>query len=524
MHDLILRGGTLHDGFGSPGRTADVAIDRGRVTATGRDLGRAARVVDVDGLVVAPGFIDPHSHSDTVPFMAGAQPFKLWQGVTTEIVGNCGFSCGPSAPESSGFTPEILSERAFSTFGGYLDAVEKEGTTNNLAVLVGHNTLRLAVGGMDAALRPGALERMAELAAEAFASGACGLSSGLEYVPGAYADTAELIALARVARRWNLVYATHMRSESEGLADALDEAVEVAAAAGVRLQVSHCKASGRAVHGSSEMLLDKLAAARVRGVDLRADVYPYRAFGTVLVALLPPAACEGGEVELLRRLADPAERRALRALAEDPGCTTGAGLWREVHPEDVQLIRHASAAVSGRRLAEVLDGREPWDALCDLLMADPHGDGVFHTMHDDDVTRIMKHPLVSIGSDGGPPAGPNHPRTFGTFPTFLGEYVRDRGLVPMAEAIRKVSSATAAQFGLADRGWLGPGAVADVCVFDPAAIRHDGTYDEPGVRPAGVTHVLLGGRVVIDDGEFTGGRHGRLLRRGDGCLQPREAG
>ncbi|MEU1389295.1 MULTISPECIES: amidohydrolase family protein [unclassified Nonomuraea] len=514
MHDLILRGGTLHDGFGSPGRTADVAIGGGRVTATGRDLGRAARVVDVDGMVVAPGFVDPHSHSDTVPFMAEAQPFKLWQGVTTEIIGNCGFSCGPDNPESADFTPGIFGEHAFTTFGGYLDAVEREGTTNNLAALVGHNTLRTAVCGMDAAPPPGALERMTELAEEAFAAGACGLSSGLEYVPGAYAGTGELIALARAARRWNLVYATHLRSESEGLAGALDEAVEVAAAAGVRLQVSHCKASGRAVHGSSAMLLDKLTAARANGVDVRADVYPYRAFCTGLVALLPPAACEGGEPELLRRLADPEDRRALRALAEDPERTTGVGLWRETHPEDVRLLRHASAGVTGRSLADLLDGREPWDALCDLLMADPHADGVFHTMHDDDVTRIMRHPLVSIGSDGGPPDGPSHPRTYGTFPTFLGEYVRERGLVPMAEAIRKVGSATAAQFGLADRGWLGRGAVADVCVFDPAAIRHDGTYDEPDTRPAGVTHVLLGGRMVIDDGEFTGGRHGRLLRGG----------
>ncbi|MFI6924754.1 amidohydrolase family protein [Nonomuraea spiralis] len=514
MHDLILRGGTLHDGFGSPGRTADVAIGGGRVTATGRDLGRAARVVDVDGLVVAPGFVDPHSHSDTVPFMAGAQPFKLWQGVTTEIVGNCGFSCGPATPESAGFTPEVLSEHTFATFGGYLDAVEREGTTNNLAVLVGHNTLRTAACGMDAALRPGALARMTELAEEAFAAGACGLSSGLEYVPGAYAATGELIALARAARRRNLVYATHLRSESEGLADALDEALEVATAAGIRLQVSHCKASGRAVHGSSAMLLDKLAAARVRGVDVRADVYPYQAFCTGLVALLPPAACEGGEAELVRRLADPDARRALRALAEDPRRTTGVGLWREAHPEDVHLLRHASAAVTGRRLADVLDGRDPWDALCDLLIADPHADGVFHTMHDDDVTRIMRHPLVSIGSDGGPPGGPNHPRTYGTFPTFLGACVRERGIVPMAEAIRKAGSATAAQFGLADRGWLGRGAVADVCVFDPEAIRHDGTYDEPATRPAGVVHVLLGGRMVIDGGEFTGGRHGRLLRGG----------
>ncbi|WP_433413088.1 N-acyl-D-amino-acid deacylase family protein [Microtetraspora malaysiensis] len=507
MHDLILRAGTIHDGFGSPGRTADVAVSGGRIAAIGRELGPAARVIDVDGLIVAPGFVDPHSHSDTVPFLDGENPYKLLQGVTTEIVGNCGFSCAPVPPLSPVLVPEVLTDQTFPAFGDYFDAVDQVGTTGNLAVLVGHNTLRAAVAGMDAVLPPGALATMERLAAEAFEAGAVGLSSGLEYVPGAYADIEELIALARVARRWNLVYATHMRSESEGLADALDEAIAVARGAGLRLQVSHCKASGRAVHGDSEMLLAVLTEARARGVDLRADVYPYQAFGTELVALLPPVACEGGQEELLRRLGDPGERAKLRALAEDPDQGTGVGLWREVHPEDVQLMSF------GKRLSDVLDGRDPWDVLCDLITDDPHGSGVFHTMHDDDVTRIMRHPLVSIGSDGGPPVGPDHPRTFGTFPVFLGTYVRERGVVPMPEAIRKITSATAAQFGLADRGWLGAGAVADVCVFDPETIRHDGTYEVPDVAPVGVRHVLLAGHPVIEDGAFTGGRHGRVLRR-----------
>ncbi|MER7130420.1 N-acyl-D-amino-acid deacylase family protein [Streptosporangium saharense] len=512
MHDLLLSHGSVHDGFGSPAKDADVAITHGRVTAVGRDLGPARRVVDVSGLVVAPGFVDPHSHSDTVPFLAEPQPFKLHQGVTTEIVGNCGFSCGPSNPETAGFMPAVLADQAFATFGEYLDAARAAGPSNNLAFMVGHNTLRLAASGMAAKPAGEALDRMRALAAEAFEAGAVGLSSGLEYVPGAYADTEELVALALVARRWNLPYATHMRSESEGLADALDEAITVATRAGVRLQVSHCKASGRAVHGSSAMLLAKLAEARRAGLDVRADVYPYRAFGTGLVAVLPPLACEGGQGALLARLADPLTRTALRELAEDPATGTGVGLWRELHPADVQILTHTDPAVAGRRLAD-LPG-DPWEALCDLLRRDPHASGVFHTMHDDDVTTIMADPLVSIGSDGGPPVGPNHPRTFGTFPTFLGTYVRERRVVPMPEAIRKVSSAVAAQFGLTDRGWLGPGAVADVCVFDPATIGHDGTYEVPDVRPHGVRHVFLAGREVVAEGEFTGGRHGTVLCRG----------
>ncbi|WP_431894285.1 N-acyl-D-amino-acid deacylase family protein [Nonomuraea sp. bgisy101] len=513
MYDLVLHGGTVYDGFGTPGRTADVAISGDRLVAVGQGL-TGRRMIDVTGLAVAPGFVDPHSHSDTVPFLADAQPFKLYQGVTTEICGNCGFSCAPGDPSSSDFTPLGDGDDLFATFGGYLDAAEAAGTTNNLAVLVGHNTLRVMVAGLNRDLPRDGRDRLLALAEEAFHAGAFGFSSGLEYVPGAYAGTDELIALALVARRWNGTYATHMRSESEGLADALDEAIAVARAAGVRLQVSHCKASGRAVHGSSVMLLDKLRQARLSGVDVRADQYPYQAFSTSLAAVLPPAVLEGGIAELRARLADPAQRKAFREVAEDPANGTGVGFWRELHPDDVRILVHADPSIAGRTLAETAGDGDAWDALCDLLIKDPGAAGVFHTMHDDDVMRIMADPLIAIGSDGGPPVGPNHPRTFGTFPVFLGRYVRDRGVVPLEEAIRKVTSATATQFALADRGWLGPGATADVCVFDPSVIDHPGTYEAPDLRPVGVRHVLLGGHLVIEDGEFTGGRHGRVLRHG----------
>ncbi|MBB2910710.1 N-acyl-D-amino-acid deacylase [Streptosporangium becharense] len=509
MHDLLLRDGTVHDGLGGAPQHADVAIADGRVVAVGHGLGPARRVIDVSGLLVSPGFVDPHSHSDTVPFLQEPQPFKLLQGVTTEIVGNCGFSCGPADPEMRGLVPAELASASFPTFGEYLDAAEAAGPSNNLAVLVGHNTLRLAAAGMSSEITPDRLAHMCELAAQSFEAGAVGLSSGLEYVPGAYADLEELVALALVAKRWELPYATHMRSESEGLADALDEAIAVAKRAGVRLQVSHCKASGRAVHGASAMVLDKLAQARRAGVDVRADVYPYLAFGTVLVAVLPPVACEGGEQALLARLADPAERAALRALAESPDTGTGVGFWRELHPSDVQILVHNDPGVEGKRLADF--GGDPWEALCDLLRLDPHASGVFHTMHERDLAAFLADPLISIGSDGGPPVGPNHPRTFGSFPTYLGTYVEKED---MPEAIRKVSSAVAAQFGLTGRGWLGPGAIADLCVFDPDTIGHAGTYEQPDVRPTGVEHVFLAGRQVIADGEFTGGRHGRMLRRG----------
>ncbi|MCZ9880462.1 N-acyl-D-amino-acid deacylase family protein [Arthrobacter sp. B2a2-09] len=513
MHDLIILHGQVHDGFGSPPVIADVAVADGRIVAVGSDLGPGRRTIDATGLVVAPGFVDAHSHSDGVPFLPDAQPFKLFQGVTTEIIGNCGFSLGPSNPKDADESSEP-DEQRFLSFGDYLNAAAAAGPTNHLAGLVGHNSVRETVVGVERELPESALDRMCELLEEAFEAGAVGFSSGLEYVPGAYSESAELIAMARVARRYGGTYATHSRSESEGLAEAMDEAIDVARSAGIRLQYSHCKASGRAMHGSSQLILDKLAAGRRSGVDVRGDQYPYRAFATGLVAMLPPEALEGGVEAMRARLADPAIRASLQAIAENPDNGTGVGLWREVHPEDVQILTHGNTEIAGRRLSEVLAGRKPWDALCDVLMEDPDAGTVCHSMNEDDVLAIMADPLVAIGSDNGSPIGPSHPRAFGTFPKFLGAYVRDRGVVTLAEAIRKVSSATAGQFGLTDRGWLGRGAAADVVVFDPERIGHEGTYEEPDVRPTGMVHVLLNGEPVIVDGEFTGARRGQILRSG----------
>ncbi|AMT72431.1 N-acyl-D-amino-acid deacylase family protein [Mycobacteroides immunogenum] len=513
MHDLIILGGTVYDGFGGPGITADVAIADGRVAAIGADLGPARQRIDADGLAVTPGFVDPHSHSDAVPFMSDPQSFKLLQGVTTEIVGNCGYTCAPTYPEHAS-TVKAEMGHAFPRFADYLDAVDDAGTTNHLAPLVGHNTLRIAVAGFEQKLPPGGLEQMCALADEAFAAGAVGWSSGLEYVPGAYAGREELIALGRVARRWNASYATHMRNEGEGLLDAVDEAIAVARAAGIRLQISHCKVSGHVAHGTAPRLLARIIQARLSGVDVLGDMYPYEACSTGLVAVLPTVASEGGEGRLRERLADPQERLRLRRIAEDPVDFAGAGIWREIRPGDLTVSRHAEPAVAGRTLADITGDRDAWDTLCDLILADPGADTVLHVMRADDVQAFMQSPLVSIGSDNDVPAGLVHPRTYGTFPRFLGAYVRDQKVLPLGEAVRKMTSASAAQFGLSDRGWLGRGAAADICVFDPKVIDHAGTYRSPETPPVGMRWVLLEGTPVIRDGQFSGERRGRLLRAG----------
>lgn len=518
MHDLVLRGGRVFDGLGSPAETADVAVAGGRIVAIGQDVGAARRVVDVDGLAVAPGFIDPHAHSDMVALMGEPQPFKLEQGVTTEIVGNCGFSFGPLSADAADEARRSFGELAAEadvlpgSLGDHLDRIEAAGPTNNVASLVGHNAVRLSANGMEPELRPGALGEMERLLHQAFADGAVGLSTGLIYVPGAWSDTDELVALARVAHRWRRPYTSHMRDEGPGLGEALDEAIEIGRRARVAVQISHCKAAGVRAHGGSRLLLDKLHAARLEGIDIRGDQYPYLAGSTFLAALLPPEVHEGGVDALRRRLADPQERARLRAVAEDPERVTGVGLWAQATPADVLVVRHADPEKCARTLDDIAGRADAWEVLCDSVIADPASMMVITMMAEDDVRSIMADPLVCIGSDSGIPDGLDHPRTWGCFPRFLGSYVRESRIVDWPEAVRKMTSAAAVQFGLVGRGWLGAGAVADICVFDPDTVGHAGTYLDPDVRPTGIEHVVLGGEVVIEAGSFSGERRGSVVR------------
>lgn len=509
MHDLVLRGGAVHDGLGSAPVRADVAVSAGRVAAIGADPGPARRVVDVAGLAVAPGFVDPHCHSDLVPVLAAPQPFKLLQGVTTEVNGNCGFSFAPLLERDV----EVMSGYAGApvtagTFAQYLAAMEAAGPTNHIATLVGHSTLRLAAAGWELEAGPDALARMCALAAEAFEAGACGLSSGLIYPPGSFGGTDELVALAKVAHRYGRPYTTHLRDEGAGLAEALDEAVEIARRARVALQVSHCKTAGPRNHGRAGMLLDRLRAARAEGLDVRGDVYPYLAGGTTLSALLPPSALEGGPDALRARLAGDLE--TLRRAAEDPVPVRGTGLWRDTTPDGVLITAHADPAVVGRTLAG-LPG-DPFTTACALIAADPAATMVITMMAEPDVRELLADPLLGIGSDNGMPVGLEHPRTWGCFPHFLGAYVREAGLVPLEEAVRKMTSANAVPFGLTGRGVLTVGSYADITCFDPSEVGHPGTYAEPDLQPTGIPYVLLEGEVVVDGGTFTGARRGRVLR------------
>jgi N-acyl-D-amino-acid deacylase len=515
---LLLEGGTVFDGLGNPGRVADVAVVGGRVVAVGGDPPAGLRRIGCDGLAVVPGFVDTHAHSDLVHLLDQPQPFKLLQGVTTEVVGNCGLTFAPLDPGSAEVAAALWSSLAGgvpvepATFGELAGRLDEARPANNLALLVGHGTLRLTANGLEERLRPGAAERMAALAAEAFEAGAVGLSSGLIYVPGSYAGTGELVALARVAAAYGGVYATHLRDEGGHLEAALDEAVTIAGTAGTRLQVSHCKAAGRAAHGTAGRLLERLAAARLDGIDAQGDQYPYDAGATVLSALLPPAVAAGGTEAMRARLRDPGTRAALRAQAERGGI--GDGAWAEADPADVLLTGHRDPGVVGRTLAEVAGGRDPWDVLCELVAGDPAAAIVVRLAREDDVRAIMASPLVGVGSDNGPPTGLEHPRTWGCFPRLLGRYVRELGVLTWEQAVRKATWLGARQFRLDGRGLLVEGAVADLCVFDPATVGHDGTYLDPDVPVTGIEHVVLAGDLVVEHGRFTGRRSGRVLRSG----------
>lgn len=510
MHDLAISGGVVHDGLGSPGDRADVAIDADRVVAIGRDVGPALRTIDAEGRFVAPGFVDAHSHSDALPLMAEPQPFKLLQGVTTEVVGNCGFSVAPLDDTSVAYVTEAWGDLfpgvpvLPGSFAAYMDRAEAAGPTNNIAPLVGHGTLRVTANGVRRELAAGALVAMCALAEEAFRAGAIGLSTGLIYVPATYADTDELVALARVAARWRRPYATHMRDEGDRLGEAIDEAIEIGLRSGVRVQISHCKAFGPKNKGKSAVLLDSLHRARLAGVDIRGDQYPYTASSTFLVTLLPAEASEGGIEELRTRCADPESLR--RQLP--------SGMWGPTTGSDTVVIAHVDPAAIGRTVSEIAADRslDPFAAVCALVAEDAGAMIVEHWMHEDDVVAIMADPLIGVGSDNGSPVGVQHPRTWGCFPEFFGRFVRERGVVTWEEAIRKATSATALQFDLAHRGTLLPGSIADICIFDPETIAHPGTYAEPSMSPVGIEHVILGGTVVVDHGGFTDARAGVVLR------------
>jgi N-acyl-D-amino-acid deacylase len=527
MDDLVIRGGHVIDGTGSPGWDADVSLRDGRIVAIEPRGARAARrTIDARGQVVAPGLIDIHTHSDfTLPLDPRAES-KIRQGVTTEVVGNCGFSAAPALPGRAPLLAEYLSSSApglafrDTSFAEYVDAFPR--TSVNVILQVGHNTLRLMTAGMDdRPLTAAELTQMEGLLEEALAAGAWGLSSGLFTAPGGAAPPEEIHALARVLRRHDATYASHVRDEANGVFDAVREAIAVAEASGVHVQIAHLKLSGVDNWGHAGRLLAEIEAARRRGVPVDCDAYPYDTATNPLRNLLPRWVMDGGIAAMLERL----PRRDVRDRVRDEITRRGLTNFGRIPSWDVVRIAVSPQLPqeAGRTLGEIARRRgvDPLDAVCDVIVMDRGATRILITsMSEEDVRAIITTPWVLVGSDGNAIApggvtgqGKPHPRYYGTHARTLGQCVRDLGWLTLPQAVSKVTGGAAAALGLAGRGVLREGYAADVVVFDPARIADRATYDEPHQYAAGVSTVIVNGEVVVDGGDHTGALPGHVVTR-----------
>ncbi|MFF8596280.1 amidohydrolase family protein [Streptomyces sp. NPDC015220] len=511
--DLLLTGGSVLDGTGADAVVADVGVRDGRIAhlaPAGPGAAPAARrTVDAAGLTVAPGFVDLHSHADFTVLADASAEACLRQGVTTLATGNCGMSPFPAAaPGAPG---------QWADLGVFAAAVDEARPAVNIAPLVGHGALRAAVLGQErrAATRA-ELGRMRGLLASAAEQGAFGLSTGLIYAPGSFAGTDEVVALAREAAGRGLLYATHMRDEGDRVIEALDETLAVGRASGARVQVSHLKAMGPANHGKVRPALERIAAAAAGGVDVACDVYPYTASSTRLTSRLPDWAMDGGAPALLERLADPVVRRKVLSEVRE-------AVGRTFLPEGVVIAQVLPGPYAGRVGDSVADiardeGVEPAEAVLRVLAAH-QGEAMIvnHAMADADVDAVLRHPDTAVASDGwvlsAPGDGHPHPRNFGTFARVLGHYTRERRVLGLADAVRRMTSLPASRLGLTDRSTVAVGAVADLVVFDPDAVADRATYAEPWQYATGVRDVFVAGEQVLAGGAATGARPGRALAR-----------
>ena len=498
-YDLVLRGGRVVDGSGNPWYVADVGIRGGRVAAIGRlDEAAAARVLDVRGLVVAPGFIDVHAHVESgLPRRPTADNFVL-DGVTTLVTGNCGGS-----------------ETDLPRFFGELRA---GGISPNLATLIGHNSVRReAMGTEERDPTPEELAKMEALVEQAMRAGAVGLSTGLIYVPGTYAKTAEVVALARVAARHGGVYASHIRSEGDQVFAAIEEAVDVGRQARLPVQISHFKVSNKKLWGQSTKTIAQVDRARAGGLDVTVDQYPYTASSTNLGTLLPSWALAGGAEAVSRRLLDPAMRAKIAREMKDH-IRRRNGRKRL----DYAVVASCSwdRARDGKSIARINEEagrrRRLEDEIETVLEMVERGGAqmVYHSMDERDVERILRVPYAMVASDAGvvePGVGVPHPRAYGTNARVLGRYVREMKVLRLEEAIRKMTSLPAQRFGLGDRGLVRPGMWADLAVFDEATVADRATYEAPHAAATGFRYVLVNGEVVVEDGAHVGARPGQVL-------------
>ncbi len=526
---LLVRNGWVIDGSGAPRVRADVAVEGDRIAALGPDLaGEADRTIDAAGKVVAPGFIDAHSHSDLFYFGCPSSESKVRQGCTTEVVGMCSFSQAPIAPGrgqavrdwAGGIGASV--DFQWQTFGQYLDALRAIRPSINVAHFVGHGALRLAaIGPENRPVSPDDMRAMQRHLDEAMDAGAFGYSTGLVYPPSAYSVTAELVELARGMARRGGLYFSHVRGESAMVEDSIREAIRIGEDAGVGVQIAHVKVSGRDNWGKIDSVLRLIDDARARGVDVSGDVYPYHAGSTKMDNLLPAWVHDGGLPRLLERLAD---RPTRRRIVEE--CLVDGERWRTVSQggigfDEILIATCRQHELEGLTLAALArgEGKTPAEAMMDLLLAERATVGmVSFSQRLENVAKVLAHPALMIGSDSiglsegvGPKRGKPHPRMYGTFPRVLGEYAREQKLFSLETAVHKMTGMPAERLRLRDRGILRPGLAADLTIFDPTTVADEATFGDPHRYPVGIPYVIVNGAVVVDSGTFNAAGTGRVL-------------
>ena len=534
--DMVITGALVVDGTGAPGRVTDVGVRAGRIeaiTEPGRLAGVAAGgSLDGTGLVLAPGFIDIHTHSDLTPLDDPGAESKVHQGVTTEVTGNCGYSPFPIGPRGpapmralfSGSGLDVAADWTWTDLDGWARRHESSGISLNLAPLVGHSAVRLAADlGGDRRPSPDELALMARLVASSIEQGAFGMSTGLTLAPSSFGTTDEIVALAGAMRPCpGAFYATHARVWAGRHVLAVEEASEIGRRAGVPVEFSHIAIIDPRVHGHAADLIGVIERARASGQDMTADVYPYTAAGSGLMQSLPEWVQDGGVEQMLARLRDPAIRPRVRA---DASLGYFKGLpwdWDNLVISDIATQANRGLVGLSMTAAAAVRGEDPLDTFLNLIDEEDNRIAVVgHNRTESDVREFLRHPAIMVGSDGsaisptghhGRPQRP-HPRYYGTYPRILGRYVRDEPVLGLAEAIHKMTGQPAARLGLRDRGRIAEGLAADLVLFDPATVVDRATFEDSHQYPLGIRRVLVNGVVVISDGEHTGARPGRVLRR-----------
>lgn len=523
---MIIQNGLIIDGTGKPGYTADIVIENDKIEAIGKvDSTNRDDIIDATGLVVAPGFVDIHSHSDYYLLIDPRAESKIMQGVTTEVGGNCGYSAAPISGEQleerrNAYQDQFGIYLNWNSLDGYYEKLKVRGTAVNFAPLLGLNTIRASIMGHENRIpKPDEIKKMEQLVYEGFKQGAFGMSVGLIYPPSCYSETEELIRLFKIVKECDGLFTCHMRSEGEKLLEAIAETIQISRETGVRVQISHLKTSGKKNWDKIHEAFSLIESALENGIDLACDRYPYTASNTGLSALLPDWAFEGGIKKQIKRI----KNRKTRELMK-----------KEIlknHPEQeywdtvliAQVVTNKNKDLEGKKLSEgaVLRNKDIFDFIFDLLVEERSQiEAIYFCMSEDNFRQVIKKDYVMVGSDSGArgingPLGTGrpHPRGFGSYPRVLGKYVRDEKIFDLPEAIKKMTSDPCSRLKIKDRGIIKEGNYADLVLFDPEKIKDTATYENPKQYPIGIEYVFINGEMVVKNGTPTGILAGRGLRK-----------